>query len=112
VSVPYWAVMSAGEHVLPERELHISYDLPNGWMLRTQDLDLFAWIKVFFWAGKADLKTLRPRPEGAISRLDGFGDRVPDAHLADMKRGQQGRRQVQVPLVEIQGRNPCHRSSP
>src|SRR3546814_9817637 len=55
-----------------------------------------------FRTRQASDKAIVPRPVRAVDVLDRFGDSITNRHFAHLKRDDQGRRKVQIPLIECE----------
>src|SRR3546814_2474648 len=53
-----------------------------------------------FRTRQASDKAIVPRPVRAVDVLDRFGASITNRHFAHLKRDDQGRRKVQIPLIE------------
>src|SRR3546814_13673378 len=61
---------------------------------------LFPYTTLF--RSQASDKAIVPRPVRAVDVLERFGDSITNRHFAHLKRDDQGRRKVQIPLIECE----------
>lgn len=102
VRIPDAAVLADREDVFPEREFEFGYDFSGRGQGACAGLQIIRRVisELAFRARQASDKTIVPRPVRAVYAFDRFGDSISNRHFAHLERDDQGRRKVQIPLIE------------
>ena len=105
---PQTGVETSRKYLLPEHKLQFGDDLAGRGLVPSSAPKVTPWHVAPLGIGKAELKTVRPRPAGPIERLDTLSSCVPGDNLNDMKGEEEGSGDLGVPCVELGGlRGPC-----
>lgn len=112
VGDPQTIVVTSREHFLPKYEFEFWNHFARGVVRSARGLYVLDLAITGVRSRQALLETYRPRPVLAVDGLQSFRNSVPDNHLTDMQRRQEGRRNLSIPGVEVQrlaGRDlvPC-----